>query len=131
MTARFGGMDESQGAITCKISSDILEPFFGMKPVRDPKSVFSGEMLLPCNVLTLTPCFIRLKGDLRKLSREDRALSEVVVREGGKKVQELTQQLQTYEITMDGVLADDFFECHSARQVDGDRAVLWLKQLRS
>lgn len=55
MIAKYGGDSESDGVVTCKISSEILEPHFSLSPVRLREYGRSGGVTI---FVSLTKVFL-------------------------------------------------------------------------
>lgn len=99
MNARFQGpLSQKDGLITCRLESEILDPFFE-KPATE----------------------------IRKLNKENRPLVERLISDGGNRVQEALYQQNLFEVRLyrstDEFFADD---TDALRTVDGDKPILML-----
>lgn len=75
-------------------------------------------------------CYLRPQGEMRKLNRQDKATSDVLVRDGGKAVYQCLHQLGSYELTLLRS-PDEFFRSEDPKPpVDGDKPVLYLLSRR-
>jgi hypothetical protein len=68
---------------------------------------------------------------MRKLSREDKPKSDILVRDGGKSVQQRLYQPDTYKWTL-AQAPDEFFsskdsKVSSSKPLDGDTPILYLE----
>ncbi|GKY96871.1 hypothetical protein MPSEU_000646200 [Mayamaea pseudoterrestris] len=97
MSARFKSPG-FDGLVTCKIASSILEPFFGVKP-----------------------------GEMRKMNREDKQRANDIVRDGGRKVQEVLNGRHYYDWTLLQT-PEEFFAKSPAP--DGTEPILLLVSLQ-
>jgi hypothetical protein len=124
MSARFQDGTINGELVSCKISNEILEPFFSLPPVRQ-WSLLSD---CPNNGVLSHPCLSSfLQSEMRKLNREDRKRSEELIRNGGKHVQDALFQPRTYETTL-LLTPDEFFRSESdpIPPLDGSIPILHL-----
>lgn len=81
----MAGANEKDGAITCRMSNNYLQPFFKMGAVSDSFDAFS----LVFNLIRVSPpnFFSNVnKSEMRKISHEDKSKANKIANESGQQV---------------------------------------------
>jgi hypothetical protein len=95
MDAKFGGDNQEQMLITCRVTNSVLEPFFSLPPVRVADcSNLSFVHLLTFFILLLL--LLLSQGEMRKLTKTDKARSADLIRDGGKAVTSQMRNMTNY-----------------------------------
>ena len=116
MHTNFTGPSDNEGSVLCGIANSILEPYFGVSPVRFfellGKASIRGDLAFVTDK-NMDPFFnlvhpffpwwyyvLLSKGELRTIRRTDSDKSRQLVSEGGKKAKAALVQLRTWEVTL-------------------------------